>query len=90
MDDSGNCYIIYKNKSQNKNEDFFKSEFLEIFLLIPLKEYEESKTLVIFLSNIDYLNDRNNFNFDFFELNFSRIFVVEKLLSPVFFALVER
>lgn len=87
MDDDENCYIIYKNKSEKLN--FFESEFLEIFLLIPLKDYETTKTLVIFLTNIDFLNDKNHLDFDFSEilnLNFKNFILPNSFLIPYFFA----
>lgn len=85
MDDDENCYIIYKNKSEKKN--FFESEFLEIFLLIPLKDYEETKTLVIFLTNVNFYNENNNINFnlgEIFDLNFKNIKLPNSLIIPYF------
>ncbi len=92
MDDNENCYIIYKNKSDKLN--FFESEFLEIFLLIPLKDYEETKTLVIFLTNIDFLNDKNHLEYalsDLINFNFKNIIIPNSIVivtlcgSEIFF-----
>jgi len=87
MDDNENCYIIFKNKSDNPN--FFESEFLEIFLLIPLKDYEATKTLVIFLTNIDFLNDKSKFEWSLSEIlnfEFKNLIFPNSITIPYFTA----
>jgi len=57
--------------------------------LIPLKGYEDTKTLVIFLTNIDFLNDKSNLDYQFSEilnLDFKNLILPNKLIIPYFVA----
>lgn len=54
VDCKNNYYVAFREKSENQNSlKFDSSNFFELFILIPVKDIDDEKTLVIFITNFD-------------------------------------
>jgi hypothetical protein len=54
VDSKNNYYIAFREKSDNHiPKDFNESNFFELFVLVPVKDIDDEKTLVIFITNFD-------------------------------------
>lgn len=52
-DEQDNNYILFREKNVNRS-NYINNNFFELFVLVPIKDVDEVKTLVIFLTNFDY------------------------------------